>query len=153
MTGEVTFELRDKDGNLKQKEKSNNLIVNKGKFHVINQMLSGYGGATTDPTMSCMAVGTSTTGTDLTDTQLWGEVDRKEFGNPDGSKGQGTGDDERKITYIMVWPAGEATATIGEAGVFNAGAGGEMLCRHVPSNPIPKGATDSLTATWVITFN
>lgn len=49
-----------------------------------------------------------------------------------------------------LFPAGESTGTIAEAGLFTTATGGAMFSR-VTFTAIPKQATDELRVTWTIT--
>jgi hypothetical protein len=143
-TGRVHLYLWDtKTGEVKADEWGENLVVTAGKNHIADQM-SDQG----DAAMSHMAVGTGTTAAALGDTALETELDR----NALTSTTQGAGGDANKVTYVGDWPPGDGTGAITEAGIFNSASSGTMLCRRVFAVK-NKGATDSLTITWEISFN
>lgn len=80
------------------------------------------------------------------ETALGTEVNRQPFQSQSSS---GTA-----WTYVAEWDIeDEFSATITEAGVFNAdsGLGGTMLC-SASFDPIVKGVNDSLRITWTITI-
>ncbi len=145
--GRVHFYLRDEtDPNniiVKADEWGDNLVVTTGKNHIADQM-SDQGNAA----MSHMAIGTGTTPAAAGDTALETELDR----NALTSTTQGTGGDANKVIFVGDWAAGDGTGAITEAGIFNAASAGVLLCRRVFSVK-NKGASDSLTITWELTFN
>jgi len=144
ITGMVAITLRDKDGHIKERE-TINLVLTVVKQHVAD-LLSGQHQAA----MSHMAIGTGTTGQDLTDTQLEIEISRKAF----VSKDQGAGGNANQVIYVCDWPSGDpaGTSEVTEAGIFNAASGGVMLCRTT-FGAKTKGPADSLTLTWTLTVN
>lgn len=141
--GQVTIEIRGPDGSLKLCETVPNLVVNTGLYHIADQM-SDQG----DAAMTHMAIGTGTTAAAAADTALGTELDR----NALDSTTQGSGADANKVTFVATWAAGDGTGAITEAAVFNQASAGTMLCRSVFSVK-NKGAGDSMTLTWVITFS
>jgi hypothetical protein len=56
------------------------------------------------------------------------------------------------ITYHRLFAAGEGTATMTEAGVFNATPAGDMLI-YSDGISFAKGALDTLELTWTLTIN
>lgn len=143
VTGEVRIVLRGPDGRIKAEEITSNLVVTTGRQHIADQMADQGAAA-----MSHMAIGTGTTAADASDTALETELDR----NALTSKTQGTGSDAHKVTYVGDWAAGDGTGAITEAAIFNSASAGDMLCRSVFSVK-NKGAGDTLTLTWVLTFS
>lgn len=143
ITGEVDIVLRGPDGRIKERERVKNLVVTTGRAHCADQM-SDQGEAA----MAYMAIGTGTTAPATTDTALETELDR----NALDSKVQGTGTDANKVTYTCTWAAGDGTGAITEAGVFNSASAGVMMSR-VTFDVKNKGAGDSLTLTWTLTFS
>lgn len=136
----VHIELFGPDGTLKDERHVHNLITTVGLAHIADQMESAPGEAP----MSHMAVGTNGAGGVLVgDTTLNTEVDR----NALTSFLQST----NTVIYIGDWAAGDATATLTEAGIFNAAVAGTLLC-HAAFAGIVKGASDTLKITWTITF-
>jgi len=131
-------ELRDEHGNLKEERWIHNTVTALGDAHVADQM-SDQG----DVAMGWMAVGTGTP----TATALQTEVDR----NALTSKTQGTGGDDNDVIYVGTWAAGDATAALTEAGIFNANAAGVMFV-SASFAVINKGASDTLVITWTVTF-
>ncbi len=131
----VRIQLWGPDGKLKEDKTIHNTVTTTGKTHVALVMSS-----TGDTAMGWMAVGTGTPSA----TALGTESDR----NALTSKLPST----TTVIYIGDWAAGDATAAITEAGVFNsASLGGTMLVSAVFS-AVNKGALDTLKITWTVTF-
>lgn len=139
--GKLHIELRGPDGELKDERFITNTVMAVGDAHVAMKMTG-----TSTPSMGWMAVGTVDTNDDSAQTTLGGEVDR----NAVTSRTQGAGANDNDVIYVCTWAAGDATATLKEAGIFNANAAGTMLCRAVFAG-MPKGVLDSLTITWTLT--
>mgnify|MGYP000421515479 FL=1 len=99
---------------------------------------------TTKNAMSHMAVGTGTTTAAAAQTALTTENDRNAL-----TSQTVTGS---AIAYVATWAAGDATAALTEAGIFNASSSGDMLCRTVFS-VVNKAAADSMTITWTVTVS
>lgn len=138
--GKLTITLYDEQGVIKEQFTVPNLIVDVGKNFIASRMLG-----TSAAVMSHMAVGTSNTGsTDGTKTALVTEVGRVALTSSTNT------DNENE--YIATFSAGTGTGTLVEAGIFNAGSSGTMLCRTTfPA--ITKGASDTLTINWIITVS
>ncbi len=141
--GIIHFILKGPNGKVKLDVWEDNLVVTTGKYHVADQMADRGQAA-----MSHMAVGTGTTPAVGGDTALETELDR----NALTSTTQGTGANAHKVTYTCNWPAGDGTGAITEAAIFNSGSAGDMLSHSV--FPVKnKGAADTLTMNWVMTFS
>jgi len=143
MLGNLKVELRDEHGLVKAMREIDNVFTDAGDAHVADQMES----SPDEDAMSHMAVGTSTTTLTAGDTTLGGETDR----NALTSFTQGAGGDDNKVVYVGDWAAGDATAAITEAGIFNSSTAGTMLCASTFS-VINKGASDTLQISWTVTF-
>lgn len=142
MNGWLRVELRDEFGNLKDIQEGPNVFTTVGKEHVADQLASS---SDEDP-MSHMAVGSGTTAAAAGNTALVHEVDR----NALTSRTQGAGGDANDVIYIGDWGAGDATAPLTEAGIFNSSSVGTMLVRQTFAE-INKGASDTLSITWTVT--
>lgn len=118
----------------------NNLVVTVGKNWVASRM------ANADTVMTHMAIGTGTTAAADGDTALVTEVDRNGLTNSGGTVSGNT------ITYDCTWPASDGTGAITEAGIFNAATAGTMLARTV-FPVVTKGASDTMTISWVVTLS
>jgi hypothetical protein len=127
----------NKDTDKEQVYEFKNLVVTVGKTFIFSRMASAA-----DAVMSHMAVGSGTNAAAVGDTTLQTEVDRNALTSITPAAGQ--------ITYVGFWAAGDATASLNEAGIFNDGTTGTMLARSVFPLTISKGVADTLTITWVI---
>jgi len=134
LTGALTIALNDK-----VVHEVDNLVVTAGKNFVASRMKD-----TTKAAMTHMAVGTGTTAAAASQTALVTEADRNALTS--------TTVTANAIAYVCTWAAGDATAALTEAGIFNASSGGDMLCRTVFS-VVNKGASDSMTITWTVTVS
>lgn len=143
MTGKLSIVVRDADGNIKRTICVPNLVVTTGKNYVAGRMV-GAGG---DPTvMSHMAIGSGVVAPAAGNSTLGTELGRVAL----GSWTQGVGGAANTVTGAAMFPAGVGTGAITEAGIFNDGASGVMLCRTV-FPVVNKLAADSIAITWTIT--
>jgi hypothetical protein len=115
-----------------------NLVVTAGKNWVAQRMNN------VNTVMTHMAVGTGTTSAAAAQTALVSENDRNALTS--------TTVTNNTIIYVATWAAGDATAALTEAGVFDASSGGDMLCRTV-FTVVNKASADSMTITWTITVS
>jgi hypothetical protein len=134
LTGALTIALNDE-----VVHEVDNLVVTAGKNFVASRMKD-----TTKAAMTHMAVGTGTTAAAASQTALVTENDRNTLTS--------TTVTANAIAYVCTWAAGDATAALTEAGIFNASSGGDMLCRTVFS-VVNKAAADSMTITWTVTVS
>ena len=134
LTGALTIALNDK-----VVHEVDNLVVTAGKNFVASRMKD-----TTKAAMTHMAVGTGTTAAAASQTALVTEADRNALTS--------TTVTANAIAYVCTWAAGDATAALTEAGIFNASSGGDMLCRTVFS-VVNKASADSMTITWTVTVS
>ena len=116
-----------------------NLVVTAGKNYVASRMKD-----TTKAAMSHMAVGTGTTAAAAAQTALVNENDRNTLTSTTLSG--------NAVIYVCTWAAGDATAALTEAAIFNASSGGDMLARTV-FTVVNKAAADSMTITWTVTVS
>jgi hypothetical protein len=141
VTGHVLLVLRGPDGEVKQIEEVSNLVVDAGKAHIADRLSTTPTGAA----MGWMAVGTGGTAPAAANTALGTELDRNATTS--------ITDAANVVTYVGDWAAGDATsATIQEAGIFNAASVGTMLARAT-FTAINKGASDTLKITWTVTVS
>jgi len=94
--------------------------------------------------MTHMAVGTGTTEALAAQTALVTETDRNTLTS--------TTVTNNAVAYVATWAAGDATAAITEAGIFDAASSGDMLAR-TKFDVVNKGSADSMTITWTITVS
>ena len=132
MKGRLTISL-----NNEVVQEVDNLVVTAGKGYVASRMKDA-----TATAMSHMAIGTGTTAAAASQTALVSESARVALTSTTVSGAD--------VTYVATFPAGTGTAAITEAAILNASSGGTMLCRTVFA-VVNKGASDSMTITWVVT--
>lgn len=142
VTGNLSIELKDSNGNLLDYRQVDNLVVDNGLAYIASRMKDA-----TATVMSHMAVGTSSTAASDAQTALITEVARVALTSTTISTTTVTGD---ALTYVATFPSGTGTAALTEAGILNAASAGTLLCRTVFA-VINKGASDSLTITWKVT--
>ena len=133
LTGHVSIALNDE-----VVREVPNLVVTDGKKWVADRMNNA------NAVMSHMAVGTGTNAAAAGDTTLQTENDRNALTS--------TTVTDNAVAYVASWAAGDATAALTEAGIFDASSGGDCLARTVFS-VVNKGANDTLTITWTITVS
>ena len=133
LTGALTIALNDEIV-----QETENLVVTAGKNWVADRMNNA------NTVMTHMAVGTGTTEALAAQTALVTETDRNTLTS--------TTVTNNAVAYVATWAAGDATAALTEAGIFDAASSGDMLARTVFS-VVNKGAADSMTITWTITVS
>lgn len=116
-----------------------NLVVTTGKNYVASRMKDA-----TATAMSHMAIGTGSTAAAASQTALVSEANRQTLTS--------TTVTNNTVTYVATFGAGSGTGAITEAAILNASSAGTMLCRTVFS-VVNKGASDSMTVSWVITVS
>ena len=137
--GKLTIEVKDKDGNLKQKQEVKNLVVDTGLDYIASRMKDA-----TATAMSHMAIGTGSTAAAAGNTALETEAARVALTS--------TTVTANAVAYVASFGAGTGTGAITEAGILNAASSGTLLCRTVFS-VVNKGASDSMTITWTVTIS
>jgi hypothetical protein len=128
--------LRDSKGNIKEQRDVFNTVTTAGKNMIADRLLAS-------PTLGVpthMAVGTGTGGT----TSLNTETDRNALTSKTRSNAV--------VTMVGDWAAGDATAALTEAGVFDASSSGNMHL-YTTFAVINKGATDTLSISWTLTIS
>ena len=143
LSGQLNIVLKDKAGNIKETREEKNLVVNTGLAYIASRMKD-----TTKGAMSHMALGSGTTAAAATQTDLVSILGSREA--LDSTTISGTNNE--KIVYVSSFEAGDATGAVTEAGIFNAGTSGDMLCRTVFS-VVNKAADDTMSVTWTITLS
>ncbi len=147
LKGRVEIKLWGPDGELKDNRmikdhrRFPNTVTTFGDKLVANRLSGASLSAA-----SHMAVGTGSGGTSSFNS-LATETDR----NALTSTTQGTTTNDNDVIYVGDWAAGDATAAITEAGIFNAGSGPGMMV-YSSFSAINKGASDTLQITWTVTF-
>ena len=138
-SGSLRVVVTGKDGSIKEEHDLKNLVVTVGKNFVASRMVG-----TTSAIMSHMAIGAGTSSAVIGDTTLGSELGRVAL--------SGAAATSAVVTYSATFPAGTGTGAVTEAGIFNAGSAGTMLCRTVFS-VINKGADDAMNVTWTVTIS
>lgn len=138
-SGSLRVVLFDKDGAVKEEHYLKNLVVSVGKNFVASRMVNA-----TSAVMSHMAVGSDGTAAALGNTALGAELGRVALASSSSAA--------NVVTYTATFPAGTATGAIVEAGIFNAGAAGTMLCRTTFA-VVNKSADDAMSITWTVTIS
>ena len=142
MRGDVTVQVFDKDGNVKDSRQIKNMVVTAGKEFIAASMLKT---TTNSPAaMSHMAIGSDNTAAALGNTALGTELGRVSL-----TSGTASG---AVVTYVATFPAGTGTGAVVEAGILNASSSGTLLCRTVFA-VVNKGADDTMSVTWAITVS
>ena len=139
MTGDLKIVLTDESGQIKHEQEIKNLVVTAGKNFIASRMKD-----TTKGAMSHMAIGSGTTAANVADTTLGTELGRVSLTL--------TTVTTNNVAYVATFPAGTGTGAVTEAGLFNDGSAGDMLCRTVFA-VINKGAADTLGITWTVTVS
>lgn len=136
--GTLQITLTDKDGNVKEVRNLKNIVTSVGKAWIAARL-----SATGTPTaMSNMAIGTGTTAADASQTTLVTETARSALSSTVVST--------NTVTYTATFGAGSGTGAVTEAGIFNGATAGTMLNRTTFA-AINKGASDTISITWVVT--
>lgn len=134
LRGDVAIVLKDKDGNIKENRKIQNLVVSSGLEFICSRMAGTSAGV-----MSHMALGSGTTAAAAGQTDLVSILGSREA--LDSSTAS-----SNTITYVSSFEAGEGTGAVTEAGIFNASSSGTMLCRTVFA-VVNKQADDTMSVT------
>lgn len=138
-TGALKIEVRGADGALKAEQEVKNLVVTTGLGFIASRMKD-----TTQAAMSHMAVGSGSTAAAAGNTALGTELGRVALTSTTVTANQ--------TVYAATFPAGTGTGALAEAGIFNAGTAGTMLCRTVFA-VVNKEAGDSMSITWTVTIS
>lgn len=135
--GNLSVTLLDHTGEIKDTRQVNNLVVAVGKDLIASRLVGN-----SLPIPSHMALGSSSTAAATSQTALGSELGRVTLDS--------TARTTNTISYVATFPAGTATGTVQEAGIFNAGSSGNMLCRTTFS-AVNKAAGDTVVVTWNVT--
>jgi hypothetical protein len=137
-TGAVHIQLFDKSGAPKESQTIKNLVVTTGKEFIAARMVG------TPAVMSHMAIGEDDTAAAVGDTALGDEAGRVALASATSSGAV--------VTYTATFGAGTGTGAIVEAGIFNDGTTGTMLC-HSVFPVVNKGDDDGMSITWTVTVS
>lgn len=137
LTGDLTLELF-RHGVSVQKTEIKNMVVDSGR-NLIAKLLIGD---SVSPTHIALGSGNTAPVTDQI--ALVSEIGTRRVFNSSYTI-------DNVATFVTTFPAG-SSASIREAGIFNAITGGDMICR-TSFNTIAKTTVDSLVVTWNIRVN
>lgn len=126
--------ILERNGEVIEHRTASNLVVADGLKYIASRLVG-----TTPAVMSHMAIGTGTNGAGSANITLQTETARVALASSTASA--------NVVTYTATFPAGTGTGAITEAGIFNAGSSGNLLCRTT-FGVVNKGADDSMTITW-----
>lgn len=138
-TGNLRITVYGPDKSIKQSIFIPNLVVTVGKYFIADRMI-GTGSAV----MSHMAVGTSNVNLAAGNTALDSELSRVALVSATRT--------DNVVRYVATFDPGVGTGALVEAGIFNDGTAGTMLCRTV-FPVVTKEAIDTLTINWDVTIN
>ncbi len=125
-----------RDGNVIDRREIHNTVTTAGKNGAAMQIIA----APSLGTPTHMAIGTGTP----SGTALGAEIDRNALTSKTVLA--------NVVTMVGDWAAGDGTGAITEAGTFDAGASGNMWM-SASFSVINKGAADSLSISWTLTFS
>jgi hypothetical protein len=138
-SGSLRVVVTGADGKVKEEREFKNLVVTVGKNFVASRMVG-----TSSAVMSHMAIGSDSTPAAAGDTALGSELGRVALAGASAAN--------NVVTYTATFPAGTGTGAVVEAGIFNAGSAGTMLCRTVFA-VVNKGVDDAMSITWTVTIS
>lgn len=142
--GIYTIEVRDKDGNLKDREVVENLIVNTGLAEI-----AGLIGNTGTPTaFTYLAVGSASTAAAATDTTLETELTDGGLERASANVSRVTTTTTNDTLQLVKTFSVTGTKTVREVGVFNDSSVGIMLSRSVLTSDKNLENGDTFTLTY-----
>ncbi len=146
--GVIELKLFGPDGILKDKRvvKDVRVMPNTITTFCDKVVANRMSGSVTDGVISHIAVGTGSGG-GASSNSLVTEEDR----NAVTSNTQGSAAADNDIVIVGDWAAGDATAAITEAGLFNDASNPGMFA-YADFAAINKAAGDTLQITWTLTF-
>jgi hypothetical protein len=137
-TGRLNIQILGPDGNIKDSQNVDNLVVTTGLNFIASRMRDASA-----TVMSHMAVGSGTSAAIAGNTTLGTELSRVALSS--------TTNTNNSVAYTATFGTGVGTGAITEAGLFSASTGGTMLCRTVFS-VVNKEAGDTMVVTWTVTI-
>ena len=142
--GVYTIEVRDKDGNLKDREVVENLIVNTGLAEI-----AGLVGNTGSPTaFTYLAVGSASTAAAATDTTLETELTDGGLERAAATVTRATTTATNDTLQLVKTFSVTGTKSVREGGVFNDASVGTMLSRSVLTSDKNLESGDTFTLTY-----
>lgn len=140
--GKLHLLLTGVDGKVKDVREYENTITVLQDATVADRMAGG-----TDALIDYTGIGTTSGGKTTASVQLEAQVARVQ----NDSNTQGAGADDNDVVHVSTFGAGVGTGAIVEAGLFT-GAADTTLMAYQEFSVINKGAGDTLTVTWTVTY-
>lgn len=141
--GHLKLVLTGEDGKVKDKREFENTITVLHDATIADRMAGG-----TDDLVDYTAVGDATGGKSTASTALESQLARVQ----NDSNTQGAGADDNDVVHVSTFAAGTGTGALVEAGLFTDAGAGATLHAYQDFSVINKGAGDTLTVTWTITY-
>lgn len=145
LRGRFTIEVKDKNGNLKEKRDIKNTITNAGMAEVANLI----GSVSTPAAFTYLALGTGTTAAAVTDTALQSELTDTGLARAAATMSRVTTNVANDTTQLVKTWTATGSKAITECGVLNAASTGILLGRQVFS-AINTATSDQVTVTYKI---
>ena len=136
--GKLQILVLDDQGVEKDQRLVDNLVVAVGKDVIASRLIGN-----TLPVFSHMAIGSANVVPTTSQTTLGSELGRVTLDSVLRTA--------NAISYAATFPAGTGTGTLTEAGIFNDGSSGNMLCR-TNFNDVNKAVGDTIVITWNVTI-
>ena len=141
--GYLKLVLTRENGQVKDIREIENTITVLHDATVADLMAGG-----TDDLIDYTGVGTDTGGKSTASTVLETQVARVQ--NDSNTQGAGAADND--VVHVSTFAAGTGTGALVEAGLFTDAGAGATLHAYQDFAVINKGAGDTLTVTWTITY-
>lgn len=141
--GHLHLVLSDKNGKIKDERHFFNTITVRHDAVVADRMAGGAAAL-----IDYMGVGTTSGGKTTASTALEAQIARVQNDSNTNSPGV----DDNDVVHIATFPAGTGTGALIEAGLFTDAGAGATLMAYQDFSVVNKGAGDTLTATWTVTY-
>jgi hypothetical protein len=145
LTGSVNVKLIGSDGKIKQEHTDHNLVVTVGKSYLASWLTAA---TQSGPFMSYIGLGTGTSGPAAGDTTLDTELSGGGYSRVQGTLSSASNTWSNTATFAP----GNGTGAITEAGIFSASTVGTLFAHQVFA-VYNKGAGDTMTIVWSVSFN
>jgi hypothetical protein len=140
--GFVSYTLTDKDGNIKNQNTEQNLVMSAGKNFFCRKILGDS--AVANINIAKIAFGSGNTPPAADDVTLVSQL----------TEGNIAADNKfiegNIMTYVVTFGPGDGTGIVREVGLLNNASPNLLICRMVLDNPFEKLSTDFLTLSWRI---
>lgn len=148
LVGSYHFEIKDKDGNVRDAWDVKNLVVTAGKGLITSRL-----GQSSDAVAAYIALGTSSTAVAAGQTALQAETSATGLGRALGTFSQATTtttNDTFQLTKTFTNSSAGSVA-VEEVGVFNASSGGTMLSRALTGTKTI-AVSEQISITYTLAF-